>query len=219
MSDATAATRMDAIYRRQRFIYDITRRYYLIGRDQMIRDLEPPPGGSVLEIACGTARNLLAAASHYPDANFYGFDISQEMLKTAQRSVAASAFRDTIHLAAADATTFDTRSMFGLHAADRIFVSYALSMIPSWPAVIDCALDQLATGGTLHVVDFGRMQGLVLPARQAMLAWLARFSVTPRPDLEQVIRDKARARGLAVAFHEGRFGYAAHAIVGSEIQQ
>ena len=45
MLDSAAA--MDAIYRRQRFIYDLTRRPYLFGRDQMVAELEPPPGGSV----------------------------------------------------------------------------------------------------------------------------------------------------------------------------
>ncbi|MES1179707.1 MAG: SAM-dependent methyltransferase, partial [Hyphomicrobium sp.] len=44
----TAASAMDGMYRHQRYIYDLTRRYYLIGRDQMIADLSPPPGGTVL---------------------------------------------------------------------------------------------------------------------------------------------------------------------------
>ena len=37
MLDSAAA--MDAIYRRQRFIYDLTRRPYLFGRDQMLAEL------------------------------------------------------------------------------------------------------------------------------------------------------------------------------------
>ena len=40
MLDSAAA--MDAIYRRQRFIYDLTLRPYLFGRDQMLAELEPP---------------------------------------------------------------------------------------------------------------------------------------------------------------------------------
>ncbi len=36
---ASAAEKMDGIYRRQRFIYDATRRYYLLGRDRMIASL------------------------------------------------------------------------------------------------------------------------------------------------------------------------------------
>ena len=48
--------------RRQRHIYDGTRRYYLLGRDRLIADLAPAPGASVLEIGCGTGRNLVLAA-------------------------------------------------------------------------------------------------------------------------------------------------------------
>ena len=129
MLDSAAA--MDAIYRRQRFIYDLTRRPYLFGRDQMLAELEPPPGGSVLEIGCGTARNLLCAARLYPDAEFFGIDVSEQMLKTARASIDRSPFRESIRVAHADATTFCPRSAFRLYAADRIFISYALSMIPA----------------------------------------------------------------------------------------
>ena len=59
---------MDAIYRYQRYIYDASRKYYLLGRDRMLEELAPAPGGTVLEIACGTGRNLIKAAGRYPDA-------------------------------------------------------------------------------------------------------------------------------------------------------
>jgi S-adenosylmethionine-diacylgycerolhomoserine-N-methlytransferase len=49
---------MDRLYRRQRHFYDLTRKHYLLGRDQLIEGLGPPSGSRVLEIGCGTARNL-----------------------------------------------------------------------------------------------------------------------------------------------------------------
>ena len=78
-----AAVLMDRIYRRQRHIYDFTRKYYLLGRDLLIERLAPPAGSRALEIGCGTARNLVCAARVHPDAEFFGIDISQEMLSTA----------------------------------------------------------------------------------------------------------------------------------------
>jgi S-adenosylmethionine-diacylgycerolhomoserine-N-methlytransferase len=57
-----AAELMNRTYRHQRHIYDVTRKYYLFGRDRLIARLDPPAGGRVLEIGCGTARNLIAAA-------------------------------------------------------------------------------------------------------------------------------------------------------------
>ena len=45
---------MDRTYRYQRFIYDLTRRYFLLGRDRSIRELDVPANANVLEVACGT---------------------------------------------------------------------------------------------------------------------------------------------------------------------
>ena len=78
---------MDAIYRGQRHIYDLTRKYYLLGRDRLIAEMAPPNGGTVLELGCGTGRNMILAARKYTDARFYGIDISEEMLITARASV------------------------------------------------------------------------------------------------------------------------------------
>ena len=36
---------LDRNYRYQRHIYDLTREYYLLGRDRMIEHLSPPDGG------------------------------------------------------------------------------------------------------------------------------------------------------------------------------
>ena len=55
---ASQAALMDGIYRGQRHIYDLTRKYYLFGRDGLIEQLAAPDGATVIEIACGTGRNL-----------------------------------------------------------------------------------------------------------------------------------------------------------------
>ena len=72
---------MDQVYRRQRHIYDATRKYFLLGRDRLLDALDPPAGGRVLEVGCGTGRNLIRAARLHPQAIFHGFDISAEMSK------------------------------------------------------------------------------------------------------------------------------------------
>ena len=152
---ATAAEKMDAIYRRQRFIYDATRRYYLLGRDRLIGSLKPPLGGAVLEVGCGTARNLIRAAKRYPDARFYGIDISEAMLKSARASVARCGLRSRVTLAQGDATAFEPAALFGRDAFDRIYISYSLSMIPPWQDALKHAISLLSPRGELHIVDFG----------------------------------------------------------------
>src|SRR5258708_4779147 len=114
---------MDRIYRRQRHIYDLTRKYYLPGRDRLIAGLAPPPAGRVLEVGCGTARNLVLAAEAWPDARFFGIDISAEMLMTARRLVERAGLGARIELARADAIRFDPTLLFGVPCFSRIIFS------------------------------------------------------------------------------------------------
>ena len=199
---------MDAIYRTQRHFYDLTRKYYLLGRDRLIRHLAPPPGGSVLEIGCGTGRNLIVAAQAWPDARFFGIDISEAMLETARAKVAKAGLAGKITLAQGDATAFDAQALFGIAEFDRIFQSYTLSMIPDWQGAIREAAAKLAPGGRLDIVDFGQQTGLPLLWRKALFAWLAKFDVSPRADLRSVVETIGQRQGLESDFLSLRLGYA-----------
>ena len=204
---------MDRVYRRQRHIYDATRKYYLLGRDPMIAGLLPPAGGAVLEIGCGTGRNLVKAASRYPQASFFGIDISSEMLATAGAAVAGAGLQGRIRLAQADAAGFDPAKVFGRQGFDRVFVSYALSMIPGWERVLADAIRMLAPGGELHVVDFGDLGRLPRICRPVLYQWLRWHHVSPRLDL---FKTGARlARGYGCAFEERRLhrGFAWIAVI------
>src|SRR5262249_32213692 len=154
---------MDSIYRRQRHIYDLTRKYYLLGRDRLIADLKPPAGGAVLEIGCGTGRNLISAARAYPQARFFGLDISKEMLKTAQASLAPHGLRQAVEVAEADAVSFESSRLFGTPLFSRIYFSYTLSMIPPWEHAIAHAWGHVAPGGKLFILDFGQSEALPRP--------------------------------------------------------
>ncbi len=50
------AVAMDRMYRFTRHIYDITRAYYLLGRDRMLAQVPTGPGTATVEVGCGTAR-------------------------------------------------------------------------------------------------------------------------------------------------------------------
>ncbi len=204
----SAAGKMDAIYRRQRFIYDATRRHYLFGRDRLIGDLRASGERTVLEIGCGTARNLTVAARSYPEARFYGLDVSEEMLRSARSSVARHGFEKRITLQAGDATAFDAAELFGIHRFDRIFFSYVLSMIPSWPDAVGHAAALLAPGGILSIIDFGDFNSYPALVRRAQLAWLRRFSVVPIPAFEGKITALAGQIGLPCSTEPLYGGYA-----------
>ncbi len=200
---------MDGIYRYQRYFYDVTRKFYLLGRDRMLEGLQPPAGGTVLEIGCGTGRNLIQAARRYPNATFYGFDISTMMLETARANVAKAGLSDRITLAVGDASAFSSQELFGVAHFDRVFISYAVSMIPPWQAALVQGVNALAPRGSLHVVDFGQQTGYPRWFRTGLHAWLAKFTVEPRANLEAEMAALAAQSNATLSFAHP-FGDYAH---------
>ena len=196
------AALMDEVYRGQRHIYDFTRKYYLFGRDTLIAGLAAQPGMRVLEVACGTGRNLAKIGRAWPGVRLYGLDISAEMLKSAR-----AALGDAATLGQGDACAFDPAALLGEPRFDRIVLSYSLSMIPEWESALDHAASLLAPGGELHIVDFGDLAGLPRPLAGALRAWLAKFHVAPRVDMPRAAQGIAAARGLALSSRRGPLGY------------
>ncbi|NML06845.1 class I SAM-dependent methyltransferase [Sphingomonas sp. G-3-2-10] len=199
---------MDATYGLHRHFYDFTRKFYLLGRDRLIRELAPLPGGTVLEVGCGTARNLILAAKRWPEARFFGFDISEAMLETARKSVAKHGLSDRITLAQGDAGAFDVEHLFGLAQVDRIFMSYTLSMIPPWVEAIERGAASLARGGSLHIVDFGQYERLPALAKRLHFKSLNDFHVYPRRELPAVLTRVAEEQALSLYFTPLLRGYA-----------
>lgn len=201
---------MDRVYRRQRHFYDVTRKYYLLGRDRLILGLDLSNGQSLLEVGCGTGRNLAVAADHYPDARLFGLDISAEMLATARKNLSGEATEPV--LKRLDATNF-TPADLGERGFDRIMISYALSMIPEWEKTVTASLAALNPGGSLHIADFGQQERLPRWFGRLLRAWLRQFHVTPRADLESVLRGAIEGGPYALTFIQHARGYAWLAII------
>lgn len=209
----TDAERMDRHYRFQRYIYDATRTHYLIGRRHLIADLRPAAGQSVLEIGCGTAWNLARVARAYPEAKVFGMDVSSAMLATARASLDRKQLSGRVRLAQGDATSFDAASIFGVATFDRVFFSYALSMIPGWRQALEQGVAAIAPGGSLHIVDFGQCERLPGAFKRGLFAFLAHYTVTPRASLEEEIARVAETHGLRCAFHRLHRGYTDYAVL------
>lgn len=207
------AERMDRQYRYQRFIYDLTRTHYLIGRKHLIADLTPAPGQTVLEIGCGTAWNLIRIAQRYPDARVYGVDVSNAMLDTARASIKRKGLAQRIQVAQADATNFSAADALGIPQFDRVVFSYALSMIPGWKDALAIGAAHIAPGGSLHIVDFGQCGRLPSTFKSALFAFLDHYTVTPRADLENACRQVAGTKGLSLMFNRMHRGYTDYAVL------
>jgi S-adenosylmethionine-diacylgycerolhomoserine-N-methlytransferase len=184
---------MDKMYRHQRYFYDLTRKYYLLGRDKLIGKINVQDGENILEVGCGTARNLKILAKKYPQANFFGLDASSEMLKTAEEKTANL---QNINLKVALADNFNYKQTFGLDKQfDTIYFSYSISMIPPWKESIANALENLKQGGSFYIVDFYDQKDLPAFFQKLLQGWLRQFHVQFWGDLMPHL-ESLEAQGL-----------------------
>lgn len=175
--------KMDRMYHLQRHFYDATRKYYLLGRDQLLREMNVQPGETVLEVGCGTGRNLVILAKRHPDAFFFGLDASADMLEMADAKLDTERIRN-VTLANELAENFYYVNTFEMmDRFDKIFFSYSISMIPAWSDAIDNALNNLKPGGELWIVDFYDQKDLPRTFRKALQNWLKAFHVQFWSDL------------------------------------
>lgn len=191
-STATAddpAQKMDRMYRWTRHVYDLTRRYYLLGRDRLLDRIANQPAGHVLEVGCGTARNLRVLHDKAPHHTLYGLDASLAMLDTARDALSRAGCLKATTLRHGLAEELYSSAQFGVDRRfDVIFFSYVLSMIPSWPAALGQSLSHLAPDGRLYIVDFWDQAHLPDWAASVLRQWLALFDVTPRLALVRTLR-------------------------------
>jgi S-adenosylmethionine-diacylgycerolhomoserine-N-methlytransferase len=190
----------------------LTRKYYLLGRDRLIDEIELQPGDRVLEIGCGTARNLIRLARNRPDIRCYGLDASHEMLATAAGKVKARRLQDRITLKHCLAEELSYEKTFQLNAPfDSAFFSYSLSMIPTWPQAIDAVLANIKRGAAFHVVDFWDQGSWPRWFRWLLKHWLDMFHVHYRPELLEYLQDlDAKGVGtLTLRSVAGRYAYLA----------
>ncbi len=175
---------MDRMYRYQRHFYDFTRKYYLLGRDKLVKDMLVAPNDNVLEIGCGTARNLIMLAKLRPQAHLFGLDASNEMLITAQEKIDAEGLSNNIKIVQCLAEDLDHQKTFGLPKKfDSVFYSYSLSMIPPWKDAVDAGIRNLKSKGTLYIVDFSDQRDLPSWFRKFLVWWLDLFGVHYQPAL------------------------------------
>ncbi|MCD8563171.1 MAG: class I SAM-dependent methyltransferase [Alphaproteobacteria bacterium] len=214
-TEAEMKDAMDRMYRLTRHVYDLTRKYYLLGRDKAIAGLNAKPGERVCEVGCGTARNLIKMAQRYPDVKFFGLDASDEMLKTAGANLKKAGMCCSIPVTQAFAQSFSPQGHFGLkdgETFDKIVFSYALSIIPPWRESFDHALNILPTGGEIHIIDFGSQRELPGFFRKFLFWWLKMFHVFYKPEIEDYLRQLATEGRGTLSFENLYGGYCYRAV-------
>lgn len=184
------STKMQAYYRFQSRIYDLTRWAFLFGRSSILKTLPYDEEAElvIMEVGCGTGKNLLKLANHFPNASLIGVDVSRDMLKICEKKLVGEEERLTL-----------LEGYYGkipiLQRPDVILFSYCLTMVnPHWDMLLREAAGDLKPGGHILVVDFHdspvaafkrhmsghhvRMDAHLLPLLQALFA-------TSRVDIKQ----------------------------------
>lgn len=208
----THADTLDRIYHFQRHFYDATRPLFLPGRNRLLDCLRPNPGDNILEVGCGTGRNLIRLAQRYPAVDLYGVDASAEMLKTANSNVAKARFEGRITLAHGFAEEITPHCPIPTPGGfDRIFFSYSLSMMPDWPAALDAAARALTPSGTLYILDFWDQGNWSKLLRRLFARWLALFHVRFDPRMLTAIQQHLpnRKTPLSIQPIAGRYAFLA----------
>jgi S-adenosylmethionine-diacylgycerolhomoserine-N-methlytransferase len=190
---ASIRLRMDRMYRHQRHIYDLTRKFYLLGRDGLLAALPVEPNTAICEMGTGTGRNLIRLARRSSATRLYGIDISRVMLATAGSAIQRVGLAHRVRLAESNIETFDPQRSFGIAQFDVVYFSYVLSMLPDWRPAVNRAIEVLRPGGTLAVVDFADQADASPLRRRILLTWLALFDVHPRSEIEDELVTLARS--------------------------
>lgn len=136
-------------YRLHARIYDLTRWTFLRGREELVRraaaQCQPQ---HILDVGCGTGKNLLHLGRLFPAAQLWGLDLSPHMLTRALQKLRGLRPRLSLLQAA-----YDRPVAPGLF--DLVVFSYALSMFnPGWETALEAAGQDLSPGGAMAVVDF-----------------------------------------------------------------
>ncbi len=146
--------------------YDDFREHLLQGREELIQALPAGPGNRVVELGGGTGRNLEFFGPRLSTfAAVEVVDLCRPLLDVAARRVAGMPNVTLIH---EDAAIFRPAA-----PVDCVYLSYALTMMPRWGAVVDNAAAMLRPGGTIGVVDF-YVSPAHPPAGRARHGWLSR---------------------------------------------
>jgi S-adenosylmethionine-diacylgycerolhomoserine-N-methlytransferase len=140
--------KLQKYYRFQSKIYDLTRWSFLFGRTAVLDNIPLLNNdvSNVLEIGCGTGRNLIKLANKYPKAIIVGIDISEEMI---ERATEATRMYPNIQIL----KTTSIPDSYGNF--DIVLMSYVLTMMnPGWEFWLKTTKNLLHPKGYFAVVDF-----------------------------------------------------------------
>ncbi len=155
-------------------------------RSKVAEALRLKPGGTVLDIACGSGRNFPSLQKAVGETGrLIGFDYSAEMLEAAGRLVDAHQWQN-VRLLLGDAAELDISD----GNIDAAVSTLGISAVPDYRKAIGRVRDVLKTGGIFAVCDakpfegpFAILNPLIRPLYGKTAAW------NPNQNIPQAMRD------------------------------
>lgn len=124
-------------------------------RRRMVAALEIPPGGRLLDAACGTGDVIVEAMRQNKAAKIYGIDFAEQMLAIARQKTGRAPGSAPVFLVAANALAppFTPRSF------DAVTIAFGIRNIAGRQEALEHFRDLLKPGGTLAVLELSTPAG------------------------------------------------------------
>lgn len=157
------------------------------------------PGGRVLEVGCGTGRNLAHLVRAVGSGgHVYGVDLSEGMLAEARETCARAAW-DNVTLLQADAADYSLPE-----PVDGVIFSLSYAVIPEHREALRRAWEHLRPGGHVVIMDARLPSGFAWRLLHPFVVWASRLTVLGNPDVRPW--DELKELTGEVDYEEVQFG-------------
>ncbi|MEP6911741.1 MAG: class I SAM-dependent methyltransferase [bacterium] len=145
-------------------------------RRKAVRRLQLKPGDTVLEVGCGTGRNLAFLREAVgPKGRIFGVDLSEGMLAKARQLCTKRGWQN-VTLIHSDAVSYTAPT-----EVDGVIFSLSYATMPHHKAVLLHAWNQLQAGRNLVIMDARLPPGIVGRLLLPYTVWIMRRTVLGNP--------------------------------------
>jgi ubiquinone/menaquinone biosynthesis C-methylase UbiE len=168
-------------------------------RTKAVNRLELESGGRVLEVGCGTGRNLAPLVEAVgAEGQVYAVDLSEGMLAEAKQLCVRREWRN-VELMRSDAADYILPEF-----VDGAIFSLSYAVIPHHRDALRHAWNQLRPGGYLVIMDAKLPSGILGKLLHPFVVWTSKLTVLGNPDIRPW--DELRELTGEVDYEETQFG-------------
>ncbi|MBA3322124.1 MAG: class I SAM-dependent methyltransferase [Pyrinomonadaceae bacterium] len=168
-------------------------------RSKAISRLELKRGSRVLEVGCGTGRNLAPLLEAVgAEGHVYGVDLSEGMLVEAEELCTQREWHN-VELMRADAAEYVLPEL-----VDGAIFSLSYAVIPHHRDALRHAWKQLRPGGYLVIMDAKLPSGILGKMLHPFVVWTSKLTVLGNPDVRPW--DELKELTDDVDYEESQFG-------------